>query len=254
MILAWRSIQISCKAFVSAELPNFFSSCGKHRRWGEWRRLTSPGGCVLTTLDPTHHPRPGEGQYLSLSAALLCVLAHQLGSSKLLNHFFWRTKYFYFNLIWGLFIFHPCILSAFFAISSLVFQLFFFWILFIFLYSRFLLVIHFIHISVYMSIPISQFIPPPPPPATFPPWCPYVCSLWRTKHFYTEWNFFSVMKECLISLVLQFSREIENFLRKPCWRKLGECLFNIFHWLKQLVFNVQCFKMNSFYIFLLINE
>ena len=46
-----------------------------------------------------------------------------------------------------------------------------------FLYSR-LLVIHFIHISVYMSIPISQFItPPPPPPATFPPWCPYICFL-----------------------------------------------------------------------------
>ena len=34
---------------------------------------------------------------------------------------------------------------------------------FIFLYSRFLLVIHFIQISVYMSIPISQFITPPPP-------------------------------------------------------------------------------------------
>ena len=49
---------------------------------------------------------------------------------------------------------------------------FFFWIFefyFIyFLYSRFLLVIHFIHISVYMSIPISQFIPPPPP-CHFPP-------------------------------------------------------------------------------------
>ena len=37
---------------------------------------------------------------------------------------------------------------------------------------------HFIHISVYMSIPIAQFITPPPPsPAAFPPWCPYVCSL-----------------------------------------------------------------------------
>ena len=40
--------------------------------------------------------------------------------------------------------------------------------IFIFLYSRFLLVIYFIHISVYMSIPISQFIPPPPFPH-FPP-------------------------------------------------------------------------------------
>ena len=38
-----------------------------------------------------------------------------------------------------------------------------------FLYSRFLLVIHFIRISVYMSIPISQFIPPPPPPHHFLP-------------------------------------------------------------------------------------
>ena len=32
-----------------------------------------------------------------------------------------------------------------------------------FLYDTFLLVIYFIHISVYMSIPISQFITPPPP-------------------------------------------------------------------------------------------
>ena len=50
-------------------------------------------------------------------------------------------------------------------------SLLFFWIskfYFNFLYSRFLLVIHFIHISVYMLIPISQFITPPPPTATFP--------------------------------------------------------------------------------------
>ena len=42
-------------------------------------------------------------------------------------------------------------------------------ILFVFLYSRFLLVIYFIHTSVCMSIPISQFIPPPPlpPPLSF---------------------------------------------------------------------------------------
>ena len=34
---------------------------------------------------------------------------------------------------------------------------------FLVLYSRFSLVIYFIHSSVYMSIPISQFIPPHPP-------------------------------------------------------------------------------------------
>ena len=58
-------------------------------------------------------------------------------------------------------------------------------ILFIyFLCSRFLLVIYFIHISVHMSIPISQFITPPPhPPTTFPPWCPYVCSLHLCLYF-----------------------------------------------------------------------
>ena len=37
-----------------------------------------------------------------------------------------------------------------------------------FLYSRFLLVTYFIHISVHMSIPISQFIPPPPPSQFLP--------------------------------------------------------------------------------------
>ena len=61
---------------------------------------------------------------------------------------------------------------------------FFFFLNFIFFYflcSRFLLVIYFIHISVYMSIPISQFIPPPPP--AFPPWCPCVCSLHLCLYF-----------------------------------------------------------------------
>ena len=36
-------------------------------------------------------------------------------------------------------------------------------------YLTFLLDIYFIHISVYMSIPISQFIPPPPPPLPLSP-------------------------------------------------------------------------------------
>ena len=44
----------------------------------------------------------------------------------------------------------------------------FFDLYFIFLYTRFLLVICFIHVSVYMSIPISQLILPPPPPPLSP--------------------------------------------------------------------------------------
>ena len=50
---------------------------------------------------------------------------------------------------------HDLLSFFFFLINRFV--LFFF-----FLYGRFLLVINFIHISVYMSIPIAQFITPPP--------------------------------------------------------------------------------------------
>ena len=55
-------------------------------------------------------------------------------------------------------------------------SIFFFkvWILF-FLYSRFLLVIHFVHISVYMSVPISQFIPPPLSPLGVHRFVLYIC-------------------------------------------------------------------------------
>ena len=59
---------------------------------------------------------------------------------------------------------------------------FFFGILFIFLYSRFLLVIYFIHIGIYMSIPISQFMPPPQPLLPLSPlgvhtFVLYICAL-----------------------------------------------------------------------------
>ena len=55
---------------------------------------------------------------------------------------------------------------------------------FIYFFKQQVLIIHFIHISVYVSIPISQFITPPPsPPAAFPPWCPYVCSLHLCLYF-----------------------------------------------------------------------
>ena len=49
------------------------------------------------------------------------------------------------------------------------------------LYSRFLLVIYFLHSikSVYMPVPISQFIPPP----LFPPWYPYIGSLYLCLYF-----------------------------------------------------------------------
>ena len=53
---------------------------------------------------------------------------------------------------------------------SFVFCLFVCLFVFVFYYySRFLLVIYFIHISVYMSLPISQFIPPTPPSTPLSP-------------------------------------------------------------------------------------
>ena len=74
----------------------------------------------------------------------------------------------------------------------------------------FLLVIQFIHISVYMSIPISQFITPPhPPPAAFPPWCPYVCSLHLCLYFCSANRFictiFQVPHICINIRYLFFS-------------------------------------------------
>ena len=68
-------------------------------------------------------------------------------------------------------------------------------ILFIFLYSRFLLVIYFIHISVYMSIPVSQFIPPPPP-CHFPP----LVSI----HLFS--TFVSLFLPCKLVYLYHFSR------------------------------------------------
>ena len=50
-----------------------------------------------------------------------------------------------------------------------------FWILFIFLYSRFLLVIHFTLRQ--SQLPNSSHHHRHHHPTTFPPWCPYVCSL-----------------------------------------------------------------------------
>ena len=73
----------------------------------------------------------------------------------------------------GFVINHVCSLVTLFLLGflkngKLVLSYEFYFILF--LYSTFLLVICFIHIHVYMSIPISQFIPPlSPPPCHFPP-------------------------------------------------------------------------------------
>ena len=72
-----------------------------------------------------------------------------------------------FSFYWDIVVLHCCV-SLYYSMEFPV------------LYSMFSLVIYFIHISVYMSIPISQFIPLSP---LFLPWCPYVCSLHLCLYF-----------------------------------------------------------------------
>ena len=76
------------------------------------------------------------------------------------------------------------ILYNFYGSHNRMYLLILFQYYFIFVYSRFLLVIHFIHISVYMSIQISKFITAQPhPPDAFTPSCPYVCTLHLCLNF-----------------------------------------------------------------------
>ena len=100
------------------------------------------------------------------------------------------------------------------------------------LYSRFLLVIYFIHISVYMSIPISQFIPPP----TFPPWCPYVCSLHLCLYFCLANRFIcTVFLDSTYALIYDFF-SLSDLLHSV-WQCLGPFMslqmtqFRSFLWL-----------------------
>ena len=73
--------------------------------------------------------------------------------------------------------------------------------------SRFLLAIYFTHTinSVYMSIPISGFIPPPPP------WCSYIYSLllclylcFVNKIVHTSFFFFQISHKCVKIFVFLF--------------------------------------------------
>ena len=105
-----------------------FLSQGPSAQPARWQPvLLSYGSCSLSSTFTMEWRKPAQCQ-------------HDLGSHLVSSPF----------LVW--------------ALRHVHFLLFFFLILFIyFLYSRFLLVIYFIPISVYMSIPIPQFITPPPP-------------------------------------------------------------------------------------------
>ena len=79
----------------------------------------------------------------------------------------------------------------------------------LFLYGRFLLAIYFIQISVYMSIPISQFIPRPPlhHPA-FPPWVHmfflYICVSISALQSSSSLPFFKIPHICVNIQYLYF--------------------------------------------------
>ena len=92
------------------------------------------------------------------SDLFVATLPH--GQASLWTHF--PTAFAYFMC-------HILVILKIFQTFIIVFIYFFLFFEFYFVYSRFLLVIHLIHISVYMSIPISQFTTPTPTPLHFPP-------------------------------------------------------------------------------------
>ena len=101
----------------------------------------------------------------------------------------------------------PKFLSLFFFfIITIEYNLYFFFEFF--LYSRFLLVIYFIHISVYMSILISQFIPPPPPPLSplgVHMFVLYICVSISALQTGSSVPFFEIPHICINTLYLFFS-------------------------------------------------
>ena len=79
-----------------------------------------------------------------------------------------------------------------------------------FFIQRFLLVIHFVHISVYMSIPISQFITPPPLPPSLSPlgvhtFLLYICVSISALQTSSSVPFFQVPHICVNIRYLFFS-------------------------------------------------
>ena len=96
-----------------------------------------------------------------------------------------------------------------------------------------------IHIGVYMSIPISQFIPhhcPPPSPLS-PPWCPYVCSLHLCPYFCPANRFICTI--FLGSTYRPLFLNIYNLMSLQCG--------SLFHDVRRELFSPNYFNLISFY-------
>ena len=111
------------------------------------------------------------------------------------------------------------------------------------LYSRFFLVIYFIHINVYMPIPISQLLPPPSSQQLSPPWCPYICCLHLLLCFCLPKRFictiFLVQHTCINIQDLFFSDWLHSV-----WQSLDPSKslqmpqFHSFFWLSKIPFYI----------------
>ena len=108
--------------------------------------------------------------------------------------------------------------------------------IYIFLYSKFLLVTYFIHISVYMSIKISQFITPPPPPSHSPLgvhvlFCTSVSQFlpWKPAHLYHFPRFH------IYALIYDICFSFSDILH-PVWQSLDPSTsqFHSFLWLSNI--------------------
>ena len=72
-----------------------------------------------------------------------------------------------------------------------------------------------------MSVPISQFITPHPP-ATFPPWCPYVCSLHLCLYFCpAHWFICTIFSRFHVyALIYDICFSLSDLLHSV-WQSLG---------------------------------
>ena len=98
------------------------------------------------------------------------------------------------------------------------------------LYSKFSLIIYFIHSSINTSTSISQFILPPT--CNFLPWCPYICSLYLCLQFYSANRFLNFSRFLIFALIYDI------------------CFFDLLHSVLQSLDSPTSLQMAPFHSFL----
>ena len=113
-----------------------------------------------------------------------------------------------------------------------------FWILFIFIQQVLISYPFYTYYCIYVNRNL-QFIPPPSP-ATFPPWCPYVCSLHMCLHFCLKLvHLYHFSKFHIYALIYDISFSLSDLLHS-IWQTLDPptslqmTQFRSFLWLRNI--------------------